>query len=112
MIIIYLVYLILFVTIGIVGIICIKIKSAGMNVTDFFKFIFAINDLDNLYIFSKNNKDMTKSEEMAFLKAAEEMFSAFEKVPSIMWEDEYEKYSEVLEKYKDIRVLRWADANV
>ena len=112
MVIIYVLYLLLFVVIGLLGVVCVKIKMAGMNVRDFFEFISAINDLDNLYIFSKNNKNMTKNEQAAFLKKAEKIFAIFEKIPSIIWEDEYEKYSEVLEKYKDIRVLRWADANV
>ena len=112
MLIIYILYLVLFVIIGVVGIICMKIKMAGINITDFIRFIAVVNDLDNLYIFSKNNKNMTEKEEMAFIKTAEKMFEAFEKVPSMMWEDEYDKYNEVLEKYKDLRVLRWADANV
>ena len=35
------------------------------------------------------------------------VFEAFEKVPDALWEEEYNKYIEVLNKYKDIRVLRW-----
>ena len=35
-------------------------------------------------------------------------FKAFDKVPNILWDDEYQKYREVLNKYKDIKVLRWA----
>ena len=34
-------------------------------------------------------------------------YSAFEKVPDTLWEEDYNKYMEVLNKYKDIRVLRW-----
>ena len=111
MVIIYILYLLVFVIIGVIGVICIKLKSLGIDVKDFFEFIFAINDLDALYVYSKSGKNMTKNEENAFLKQAEKIFSAFEKVPSIIWEDEYEKYSEVLEKYKDIKVIRWSDAN-
>ena len=33
---------------------------------------------------------------------------AFDKVPSLLWDEEYQKYREVLDKYKDIKVLRWA----
>ena len=112
MVILYILYLLLFFIIAVGGIICIKIKSVGMNVKDFFKFVLAINDLDNLYVFSKNNKKMTKKEQTIFLKEAEKIFSIFEKIPSIIWEDEYEKYKQVLETYKDIRVLRWADASI
>ena len=31
----------------------------------------------------------------------------FDKVPNILWEDEYQKYSKILEIYKNIKVLRW-----
>lgn len=110
MVIIYILYLLLFVVAGILGILCIKIKMAGMNVIDFFRFILAVNDLDNLYQFSKSSQTMSKKEQTAFLKQAEKVFSAFEKIPSIIWEDEYEKYSEILERYKDIKVYRWANA--
>ena len=111
MVIICILYLVLFIIIGLFAVVCLRVKSAGMNVSDFFKFIFAINDFEHLYTYAKTNKDMTKKEEQAFVKSAEKMFSAFDKIPSIIWEEEYEKYSEVLEKYKDIRVLRWAKAN-
>ena len=110
MVIIYILYLLLFVVAGILGIICMKIKMAGMNVSDFFRFILAVNDLDSLYEFSKNNKDMSRKQQAAFLKQAEKVFSAFEKIPSIIWEDEYEKYNEILERYKDIKVYRWVNA--
>ena len=54
---------------------------------------------------------MSLQEQIIFLSEAEKMFRAFEKVPSQIWEDEYEKYSHILEVYKNIRMLRWADAN-
>ena len=38
---------------------------------------------------------------------AEKVFNAFDKVPKIIWEEEYDKYSEVLDTYKNIKVLRW-----
>ena len=109
MVILYIIYLLIFVIVGFIGLTCMKIKLAGMEVKDFFEFILAINDLDSLYIFSKNNKEMTKNEQVAFLKEAEKIFNIFEKIPSIIWEDEYEKYNKVLETYRNIRVLRWAD---
>lgn len=111
MVILYILYLLLFFIVAVGGVICIKIKAAGMNVKDFFQFVLAMNDLDNLYIYSKNNKYMTENEQILFLKEAEKLFSIFEKIPSMIWEDEYEKYETVLETYKDIRVLRWADIN-
>lgn len=47
-----------------------------------------------------------------FLKEAEKVFSIFEKIPSMIWEDEYEKYDKVLQTYKEIRVSRWTEATV
>ena len=38
---------------------------------------------------------------------AEKIFNAFDKVPPSLWEEEYPKYSEVLNKYQDIKVKRW-----
>ncbi len=92
MVIIYILYLIFFVVTVVVGVVCLKIKASGMNVKDFFEFILAINDLDNLYIYSKCNIKMNEIEQTAFLKDAEALFSKFEKIPSIIWEEEYEKY--------------------
>jgi hypothetical protein len=39
------------------------------------------------------------------------MFEAFDKIPRSVWEEEQEKYYEVLDKYKDIRVMRWNEEN-
>ena len=112
MVIIYILYLVIFIVISLFAMICLKIKASGMNIKDFFEFVLAINDLDNLYLYSKKKSKMTKSEQTLFLKEAEILFSKFEKVPSIIWEDEYEKYEEVLETYKDIRLLNWSEMAV
>ena len=109
MVIIYILYLVIFLVISVFAMICLKIKASGMNIRDFFEFVLAINDLDNLYLYSKNKGNMTKSEQNIFLIEAEKLFSKFEKVPSIIWEDEYEKYEKVLETYKDIRLLKWSE---
>ena len=84
-----------------------QIKSAGMNVKDFWSFIKANETLDKLYKFSKKYEKLSPQEQVIFLSEAEKVFSAFEKVPDLLWEEEYNKYMEVLNKYKDIRVLRW-----
>ena len=42
------------------------------------------------------------------LTEAEKVFDAFGKVPDMLWEDEYQKYMDVLDKYKDIKVARWS----
>ena len=84
MVILYILYLVLFVVTAIFGIVCVKIKLAGMNVKDFFDFILAINDLDSLYVYSKSNRKMTKNEQTMFLKEAETVFSILEKIPSML----------------------------
>ncbi len=109
MVIIYILYTVLLVVGIIAAYVCFRIKASGMNVKDFFEFIFAINDLDTLYIYSKRKSTMSDVEQKAFLKEAEKLFTKFEKIPSMIWEDEYEKYSQVLETYKSIRLLRWSE---
>lgn len=84
-----------------------QIKMAGMNVTDFWSFIKANELLDKLYAFAIKYDNLTPQQQIIFLGEAEKVFSAFEKVPDPLWEEEYEKYMQVLDKYKDIKVLRW-----
>ncbi len=84
-----------------------QIKMAGMKVTDFWTFIKANDTLDKLYVFSVKYDNLTPQQQLIFLKEAEEVFSAFDKVPDALWEEEYQKYSEILSKYKDIKMMRW-----
>ncbi len=84
-----------------------QIKAAGMNVKDFWSFIKANETLDKLYVFAKKYQNLSPQEQIIFLKEAEDVFSAFDKIPDVLWEEEYSKYMEVLNKYKDIKVLRW-----
>ena len=84
-----------------------QLKLAGMNVKDFWSFIEANQVLDKLYVFSKKYKKMSPQEQVIFLMEAEKVFNAFDKVPKMIWEEEYEKYTDVLDTYKNIKVLRW-----
>lgn len=84
-----------------------QIKSAGMNIKDFFDFIQANELLDNLYNASKKYGKLTKNQQVMFLIEAEKVFNAFDKVPNILWEDEYQKYSKILDIYKEIKMVRW-----
>ena len=84
-----------------------QIRSAGMKVKDFWSFVKANEILDKLYRFAKRYEKLSPQEQVIFLAEAEKVFSAFEKVPDMLWEEDYNKYMEVLNKYKDIRVLRW-----
>ncbi len=102
------IYLLVFIIFSLVAFAIFQIKSAGMDVKDFWTFIKANQTLDKLYAFSKRYKKLSPQEQVIFLAEAEQVFSAFDKVPDMLWEEEYNKYMEVLNKYKDIRVLRWS----
>ena len=69
-----------------------QIKSAGMNVKDFWTFIKANDTLDKLYAFSEKYEKLSAQQQIIFLHEAETVFSAFDKVPNALWEDEYNKY--------------------
>ena len=84
-----------------------QIKMAGMEVKDFWSFIKANETLDKLYAFSKKYDKLSSKDQLLFLSEAEKVFEAFDKVPTMLWEEEYQKYMEVLNKYKDIKVVRW-----
>ena len=67
--------------------------------------------LDKLYKFAKQYENMSPQEQIIYLSEADKIFRAFENVPSELWEEEYDKYREVLKKYKDIRLIRWRDVS-
>lgn len=104
---IVIIYILLLVIFYLAAFAVFQIKSAGMKVKDFWTFIKANETLDKLYAFSKRYQKLSPQEQVIFLTEAEKVFSAFDKVPNMLWEEEYDKYMEVLNKYKDIRVLRW-----
>lgn len=101
------IYILIIVIFSLVTYAVMQLKLAGMNVKDFWSFIEANQMLDKLYAFSKKYKKMTPQEQVIFLMEAEKVFNAFDKVPKMIWEEEYEKYNDVLDTYKNIKVLRW-----
>ncbi len=105
-IIIYTLFLIIF---ALIGYAIMQIKLAGMNVKDFWSFIEANKTLDKLYKLSKQYQQMNAGQQIIFLAQAENVFNAFDKIPNAIWEEEYSKYRQVLETYRNIRVLRWAE---
>ena len=96
---------------GIVSYAIMQLKLAGINVKDFWSFIEANQMLDKLYAFSKKYEKMSPQEQVIFLMEAEKVFNAFDKVPKMIWEEEYEKYEDVLNTYKNIKILRWSASN-
>lgn len=84
-----------------------QIKMAGMEVKDFWSFIKANDTLDKLYAFAVKYERLSPQQQVLFLEEAEKIFSAFDKVPDALWEEEYDKYMRILDKYKDIKIVRW-----
>ena len=104
------IYVLILIIFSLVAFAVMQIRLAGMKVKDFWGFIEANQMLDKLYIFMKRYdkcENLTIQEQIIFLEEAEKIFNAFDKVPNMLWEEEYSKYMEVLNRYKDIRLLRW-----
>lgn len=101
------IYILIFIIFMLIAIAVAQIKLAGMNVKDFWSFIEANQILDKLYVFAKKYERLDVREQLIFLKEAERVFNAFDKVPSVLWEEEYQKYMKVLNTYKDIKMVRW-----
>lgn len=101
------VYILIFIIFALIAYSILQLRLAGLNIKDFYSFIQANQMLDKLDVFSKKYEKMSPQEQVIFLMEAEKVFNAFDKVPSIIWEEEYEKYQNVLNTYKDIKVMRW-----
>ena len=101
------IYILVLIIFALIGYAVLQIKLFGMNVKDFWSFIEANQTLDKLYAFSKKYEKLTQQQQIIYLKEAEEVFNAFDKVPTELWEEEYDKYNTVLQKYNDIKVVRW-----
>ena len=104
-----LIYVLIFGIIALIAYAVMQIKLIGLNVKDFWSFIEANEMLDKLYKVAKKYELMNQQEQVVFLMEAEKVFNAFDKVPQAVWEEEYEKYSDVLNAYKNIKVYRWAN---
>ncbi len=111
MIILYIIYFLILIIFALAAYAVMQIKLFGMNVKDFWTFIEANQILDKLYFYCKRYEKMSAQEQVIFLREAEKIFDAFDKIPNSLWEDEYDKYSTVLENYKSIKMLRWAEAH-
>ena len=104
------IYILIFVIFSLAAYAVLQLRLAGIKVKDFWSFIEANQLLDKLYKFAKRYESLTPQQQVLFLMEAEKVFDAFEKVPNMLWEEEYRKYTEVLNIYKEIKVLRWVNA--
>lgn len=105
--ILFIIYILVFIAFALVAFSVMQIKLAGMKVKDFWSFIEANQMLDKLYKFAIQYRNMSPQEQVIYLSEAEKIFKAFDKVPSQLWDEEYEKYRQVLKKYNDIKTIRW-----
>lgn len=99
--------LLVLIIIGLIVFAIMQIRAAGMKIKDFIDFIQANEVLDSLYNVSKKYEKMTQNQQIVFLMESEKVFNAFDKVPDMLWEDEYQKYSQILEIYRNIKISRW-----
>ncbi len=104
----YLIYILIFLIFALIVLAVAQIRMAGIKVKDFYEFIEANQKLDKLYAFAKKYEKLSSQQQIIFLMEAESVFNAFDKVPDVLWEEDYDKYMKVLDTYKDIKVVRWA----
>lgn len=104
-------YILIFIIITLAAIAITQLQLAGIKIKDFWDFVEANQVLDKLYELCAKYDKLSPQEQVLYLMDAEKVFGAFEKIPGILWEEEYAKYSEVLDKYKDIKMLRWNEVN-
>ena len=101
------IYVLILIVFSLIVFAVLQVKLAGMNIKDFWDFIQAAQVLDSLYRVNKSYEKMSRKEQIVFLMEAEKIFSAFDKVPNALWEDEYQKYTQVLDIYRNIKISRW-----
>lgn len=101
------IFMLLVIIVMLIALAVAQIRMAGMKVKDFWSFVKANETLNKLYAFSKKYEKLTTNEQLVFLREAERVFEAFDKVPNVLWEEDYQKYMEVLSTYKDIKIVRW-----
>ena len=102
------IYVLVFIVFALILYAIMQMKLLGIKVKDFWDFIEANQMLDKLNNFAKQYQRMSPQEQVIYLSEAEKIFTAFDKMPAELWEDEYDKYKQVLKKYNDIKMLRWA----
>ncbi len=108
----YLIYFLVLVIFALVGYAIMQIKLFGITVKDFWNFVEANQTLDKLYEYSKRYDMLSPQQQILYLREAEAIFNAFDKMPNELWEDEHDKYFMILEKYKEIKMKRWSETKV
>ena len=104
------IYILVFLVFALILYAVMQLKLLGIKVKDFWDFIEANQMLDKLNSFAKQYQSMSPQEQVIYLAEAEKIFTAFDKVPEELWDEEYEKYKQVLKKYNDIKMFRWSSS--
>ena len=102
------IYILAFLIFGLVLYSVMQLKLLGIKIRDFWDFIEANQMLEKLYRFAKQYQKMSPQEQVIYLSEAEKIFTAFDKVPEELWDEVYEKYKQLIKKYNDIKMFRWA----
>ena len=105
------IYILIFIIFALIAYAVMQLKLFGIKIKDFWTFIDANQMLDKLYKFAMQYENMSPQEQVIYLSEAEKIFNAFDTVPDALWEEEYDQYKEFLNKYKDIKMFRWAETN-
>lgn len=103
----YLIYILILIIFALVGYAILQLRLLGIKIKDFWNFVEANQILDRLYEYSKKYDKLTPPEQILYLKQAEAIFDAFDKMPHEIWDEEYDKYITILERYKEIKMMRW-----
>ena len=103
----YLIYILVLIIFALVGYAIMQIRLFGITVKDFWRFVEANQILDRLYDNLQRYDKLNNQQQIIYLKEAEAIFDAFDKMPNQLWEEEYDKYMTILEKYKEIKMSRW-----
>ena len=81
----FIIYMLVLIIFGLVVFAVMQIKMAGLTVKDFWPFIEANQELDKLDKIAKKYEKMSTPQQIMFLKEAEKIFNAFDKVPASIW---------------------------
>ncbi len=104
----YIIYVLILIVFALIAYAIMQLKLLGIKIKDFWRFIEANQILERLYEYSKRYERLSQPEQILYLKEAEAIFDAFDKMPYELWEEEYDKYITILEKYKEIKMERWS----
>lgn len=99
------IYILTFIIFALAAYAVMQIKLAGINVKDFWSFIEANQILDKLYVFAKKYRTLSPQQQVVYLMEAEKVFTAFDKIPDIIWEDEFKNMMKYLKNIMKLKLI-------